>query len=156
MPTLTPSSAASPPSALHCVHASSTLHCRFGIAADKIILYGQSIGTVPTVDLASRVLCAGVVLHSPLASGLRVLRPSTTCNLCCDPFPSITKISRIKCSILVIHGLQACSIDVGVGETAGQDDVIPVSHSHSLLEHTQNAVEPLFIPEARSRCRLRE
>ena len=79
---------------------------RFGIAADRIILYGQSIGTVPTVDLASRELCAGVVLHSPLASGLRVIRPSTTCNLWCDPFPSIKKIGRVRSPVLFIHGEQ--------------------------------------------------
>ena len=88
---------------VRCMHLVLTLH-RFGIAADRIILYGQSIGTVPTVDLASRVVCAGVVLHSPLASGLRVLRPTTTCNLCCDPFPSITKIGRVQSPVLFIHG----------------------------------------------------
>lgn len=42
----------------------------FGVPRAKIILYGQSIGTVPTVDYASKHGdLAGVVLHSPLASG---------------------------------------------------------------------------------------
>lgn len=48
------------------------LSVRYGISPDSIILYGQSIGTVPTVDLASRYECAAVVLHSPLTSGMRV------------------------------------------------------------------------------------
>lgn len=30
------------------------LRTRYGISPENIILYGQSIGTVPTVDLASR------------------------------------------------------------------------------------------------------
>lgn len=30
------------------------LRTRYGISPENVILYGQSIGTVPTVDLASR------------------------------------------------------------------------------------------------------
>ena len=30
------------------------LRSRYGVSPENIILYGQSIGTVPTVDLASR------------------------------------------------------------------------------------------------------
>ena len=93
-----------------CSNSDVAVH-RFCIPADKIIIYGQSIGTVPSVDLATKVPCAGVVLHSPLASGLRVLRPSTTCTLCCDPFPSINKIQHIKAPILLIHGEKACFDD---------------------------------------------
>ncbi|MBV96415.1 Protein ABHD17A, partial [Eschrichtius robustus] len=50
------------------------LRTRYGISPDSIVLYGQSIGTVPTVDLASRYECAAVVLHSPLTSGMRHVR----------------------------------------------------------------------------------
>jgi hypothetical protein len=39
-------------------------------------LYGQSVGSGPTIDLASRLPnLRGVVLHSPILSGLRVLYP---------------------------------------------------------------------------------
>ena len=89
---------------------------------------------MPTVDLASRELCAGVVLHSPLASGLRVIRPSTTCNLWCDPFPSIKKIGRVRSPVLFIHG--------------EQDDIIPVSHSRQLMDRCSTTVDPLFLPTA--------
>lgn len=107
---------------------------RFGITADKILIYGQSIGTVPSVDLASRVQCAGVILHSPLASGLRVLRPHTSCNLWCDPFPSIKKIRHVRSPVLFIHG--------------EMDTLISISHSYALLEECQCPVEPLFLPNA--------
>lgn len=61
--------------------------CRYGISPESIILYGQSIGTVPTVDLASRYECAAVVLHSPLTSGMRVAFPETKKTYCFDAFP---------------------------------------------------------------------
>ena len=38
----------------------------YGLSPENIILYGQSIGTVPTVHLASRYECAAV--NSPFAS----------------------------------------------------------------------------------------
>lgn len=49
---------------------------KYGIAEEDIILYGQSVGSGPTVDLASRLTnLRGVILHSPLLSGVRVLFP---------------------------------------------------------------------------------
>lgn len=61
--------------------------CRYGVTPENIILYGQSIGTVPTVDLAARYECAAVILHSPLMSGLRVAFPDTRKTYCFDAFP---------------------------------------------------------------------
>lgn len=63
------------------------LRNRYGISPDNIILYGQSIGTVPTVDLASKYEVAAVILHSPLMSGLRVAFPSTKRTWFFDVFP---------------------------------------------------------------------
>lgn len=62
------------------------LRTRYGQSPESIILYGQSIGTVPTVDLATRYRVAAVVLHSPLLSGLRVACPDTRRTFCCDSF----------------------------------------------------------------------
>lgn len=63
--------------------------CRYGVAPENIILYGQSIGTVPTIDLAARYECAAVILHSPLMSGLRVAFPDTRKTYCFDAFPRL-------------------------------------------------------------------
>lgn len=49
------------------------LRTRYGISPENIILYGQSIGTAATIDLASRYEVGAVILHSPLMSGIRVL-----------------------------------------------------------------------------------
>lgn len=123
------------------------------ISPDRIILYGQSIGSSPSTHKA-RKLCKGVpavadmgsipigykvplgglVLHSPLMSGIRVLRPACTTTLCCDPFQNIKKIQRVHTPTLVIHGLQ--------------DDVVHSSHGETLHKLAINPVEPLFIPLA--------
>ena len=65
----------------------SALRQRYNLTPSQIILYGQSIGTVATVDLATRYEVAGVILHSPLMSGMRVAFPETRRTWCFDPFP---------------------------------------------------------------------
>jgi acetyl esterase/lipase len=48
----------------------------YGAKQEDIILYGQSVGSGPTVDLAARLpRLRAVVLHSPILSGLRVMYP---------------------------------------------------------------------------------
>jgi pimeloyl-ACP methyl ester carboxylesterase len=132
---------------------------QYHIPESKIILYGQSIGksnqsnihririlyiyvyflgTVPTIDLASRFsdCCAACVLHSPLTSGMRVAFPETKRTWCCDAFPSIDKIHRIRTIVLIIHGTD--------------DDVIDVSHGFALYNriHIQHQTEPLWLDGA--------
>lgn len=46
----------------------------YGTREEDIILYGQSVGSGPTVDLAAQLhRIRAVVLHSPILSGLRVM-----------------------------------------------------------------------------------
>lgn len=48
----------------------------YGTKQENIILYGQSVGSGPTLDLAARLpRLRAVVLHSPILSGLRVMYP---------------------------------------------------------------------------------
>lgn len=110
------------------------LRSRYGISPENIILYGQSIGTVPTVDLASRFECAAVVLHSPLTSGMRVAFPDTKKTYCFDAFPNIEKVSKITSPVLIIHGTE--------------DEVIDFSHGLALFERCPKAVEPLWVEGA--------
>uniref|UniRef100_A0A673UWL1 palmitoyl-protein hydrolase n=1 Tax=Suricata suricatta TaxID=37032 RepID=A0A673UWL1_SURSU len=110
------------------------LRARYGISPDSIVLYGQSIGTVPTVDLASRYECAAVVLHSPLTSGMRVAFPDTKKTYCFDAFPNIEKVSKITSPVLIIHGTE--------------DEVIDFSHGLALYERCPKAVEPLWVEGA--------
>uniref|UniRef100_A0A3B3I6C1 Abhydrolase domain containing 17A, depalmitoylase n=2 Tax=Oryzias latipes TaxID=8090 RepID=A0A3B3I6C1_ORYLA len=110
------------------------LRTRFCISPENIILYGQSIGTVPTVDLASRYECAAVILHSPLTSGMRVAFPETKETYCFDAFPNIEKVSKITSPVLIIHGTE--------------DEVIDFSHGLALFERCPKAVEPLWVEGA--------
>lgn len=106
----------------------------YGLSPDQVILYGQSIGTVPTVDLASRIKVAGVILHSPLTSGVRVAFPDTKQTWFFDAFPSIDKVEKITSPVLVIHGKD--------------DEVIDFSHGQAIYERCPHAVDPLWVEGA--------
>ncbi|RDX57722.1 Protein ABHD17C, partial [Mucuna pruriens] len=65
---------------------------KYGAKEEDIVLYGQSVGSGPTIDLASRLPnLRAVILHSPILSGLRVM------------YPNIDKIPLVNCPVLVIH-----------------------------------------------------
>ncbi|KAJ2948086.1 hypothetical protein O0L34_g9883 [Tuta absoluta] len=110
------------------------LRTRYGISPENVILYGQSIGTVPTVDLAARYEVGAVVLHSPLMSGMRVAFPNTKRTWFFDAFPSIDKIPKVTSPVLVIHGTE--------------DEVIDFSHGLAIYERCPRAVEPLWVEGA--------
>uniref|UniRef100_F6YD02 palmitoyl-protein hydrolase n=1 Tax=Ciona intestinalis TaxID=7719 RepID=F6YD02_CIOIN len=113
--------------------AFQSLRQRYSVSPEHIILYGQSIGTVPTIDLAKKYECGAVILHSPLLSGLRVAFPDTKRSWCFDVFPSIEKIPKVT-PVLVIHGTE--------------DEVIDFSHGLAIYEQCPRAVEPLWVEGA--------
>lgn len=110
------------------------LRSRYDLQASNVILYGQSIGTVPTVDLASKYDFAGVVLHSPLTSGLRLAFPNTKRTWFFDAFPNIDKVPKINSPVLVIHGTE--------------DEVIDISHGQAIHSLCRNPVSPLWVEGA--------
>lgn len=115
--------------------ALSALQNKYGVNPRDIILCGYSLGTAPTVDLAARVTVAGVILCSPLMSGLRTLFPNVTRTWHCDVFTNIDKVHRIMSSpVLVIHGID--------------DEVIDFSHGLTIYEQCPQSVAPLWIPGA--------
>ncbi|KAI3712944.1 hypothetical protein L1987_71514 [Smallanthus sonchifolius] len=104
---------------------------KYGVKDDQLILYGQSVGSGPTIDLASRVPdLRGVVLHSPILSGLRVLYPVKR-TYWFDIYKNIEKISLVNCPVLVIHGTS--------------DEVVDHSHGKQLWELCKNKYEPLWL-----------
>ncbi|XP_027356706.1 alpha/beta hydrolase domain-containing protein 17C isoform X2 [Abrus precatorius] len=75
----------------------------YGAKQEDIILYGQSVGSGPTLDLAARLpRLRAVVLHSPILSGLRVMYPVKR-TYWFDIYKNIDKIPLVKCPVLVIH-----------------------------------------------------
>lgn len=103
----------------------------YGVKEENVILYGQSVGSGPTLDLASRLpRLRAVVLHSPILSGLRVMYPVKR-TYWFDIYKNIDKIPSVECPILVIHG------------TA--DNVVDVSHGKQLWELCKEKYEPLWV-----------
>ncbi|KAG5407025.1 hypothetical protein IGI04_013144 [Brassica rapa subsp. trilocularis] len=103
----------------------------YGAKQENIILYGQSVGSGPTVDLATRLpRLRASILHSPILSGLRVMYPVKR-TYWFDIYKNIDKISLVRCPVLVIHG------------TA--DDVVDFSHGKQLWELCQEKYEPLWL-----------
>nr|GLL45359.1 protein ABHD17B-like [Ipomoea trifida] len=76
---------------------------KYEIKQEDVVLYGQSVGSGPTLHLASRLKrLRGVVLHSAILSGIRVLYP-VKMTLWFDIFKNIDKIREVNCPVLVIH-----------------------------------------------------
>ncbi|XP_025982438.1 alpha/beta hydrolase domain-containing protein 17C isoform X2 [Glycine max] len=77
----------------------------YGAKEEDIILYGQSVGSGPTTDLATRLPnLRAVILHSPILSGLRVMYPVKR-TYWFDIYKNIDKIPLVNCPVLVIHFL---------------------------------------------------
>lgn len=104
---------------------------KYGTKEEDVILYGQSVGSGPTLDLATRLPnLRAVILHSPIMSGLRVMYPVKR-TYWFDIYKNIDKIPFVNCPVLVIHG------------TA--DDVVGWSHGKQLWELCKEKYEPLWI-----------
>ncbi|KAJ0228789.1 Uncharacterized protein HA466_0322010 [Hirschfeldia incana] len=107
------------------------LQTEYGVGQEDLILYGQSVGSGPTLHLASKLpRLRGVVLHSGILSGLRVLC-HVKFKFCCDIYSNINKIKKVKCPVLVIHGTE--------------DDVVNWLHGNRLWKMAKEPYEPLWI-----------
>jgi pimeloyl-ACP methyl ester carboxylesterase len=107
-----------------------------------IVLMGRSLGTGPTVDLASKTPeIAGTILQSPLESGIRCVLG--TCSSVVlypfDIFRSYAKIQNIVGPVFIVHGLA--------------DRVVPCQNGKALQalleqrpQHQEVAYDPVWIP----------
>ncbi|KAK9059391.1 hypothetical protein SSX86_022011 [Deinandra increscens subsp. villosa] len=107
------------------------LETEYGVSQEDLILYGQSVGSGPTLHLAAKLpRLRGVVLHSGILSGLRVVC-HVKCTLCFDIYKNVNKIRKVKCPTLVIHGTE--------------DDVVDWLHGNGLWKMAKDPFEPLWI-----------
>ncbi|KAH7298948.1 hypothetical protein KP509_25G066400 [Ceratopteris richardii] len=110
------------------------LEREYGAKQEDIILYGQSVGSGPTLDLAMRLpQLRAVVLHSPIMSGLRVMFPVKR-TYWFDIYKNVDKIGLLSCPVLIMHG--TC------------DDIVDCSHGRQLWELTKIKYEPLWVKGA--------
>ncbi|KAH0646985.1 hypothetical protein KY285_034683 [Solanum tuberosum] len=107
------------------------LQTEYGISQEDLILYGQSVGSGPTLHLAAKLpRLRGVVLHSGILSGLRVLCHANF-TFCFDIYKNLNKIQKVKSPVLVIHGTE--------------DDVVNWLHGNGLWKMSRDPYEPLWI-----------
>lgn len=97
-----------------------------GVKAEKLALYGQSLGTVAAIDLASRLPCGALIVESGLSSASDMgavsfpWLPRQLHFLAKNRFESARKIADVKCPALIAHGTN--------------DPVIPVDQGRKLFE----------------------
>lgn len=88
------------------------------IAAERIIVWGRSIGSGPSTHLAATHKVGGLVIESGFTSAFRVITGIRL--LPFDRFDNLQKMGDITCPVLVIHGRQ--------------DEIIPFRHGLQLFE----------------------
>ncbi|XP_010429408.1 PREDICTED: protein ABHD17B-like [Camelina sativa] len=107
------------------------LRSEYEIKQEELILYGQSVGSGPSLHLATRLKrLRGIVLHSAILSGLRVLYPVKV-TFWFDIYKNIDKIRHVTCPVLVMHG--------------AKDDIVNISHGKRLYELAKDKYDPLWV-----------
>lgn len=108
-----------------------------GVEAHRIVVYGRSIGSGPTVDVASRHKdLGGMVLQSPIASAGLVVLPEAMARAFSgfDLFRNYDKIKHVACRTLMIHGRD--------------DKMVPFEHAQMLFPELKHPHPPLWIDGA--------
>lgn len=85
---------------------------------NRIILYGRSVGSGPSIDLATRQPVAGLMIEGGFTSVFRVVTHVPLFPF--DRFANIHKIGAVRCPVLFIHGTN--------------DQVIPLWHGRALFD----------------------
>lgn len=81
-----------------------------GVKIEQLAIYGLSLGTVASTDLASRKPCGALVLEAPLSSASDMatatlpIIPRLLHRILKNRFESARKIAAVKCPLLVTHG----------------------------------------------------
>jgi pimeloyl-ACP methyl ester carboxylesterase len=109
------------------------------IPREKIILMGQSLGSVPTLHLASRVYAkyGAIVLISPLASAFRTVIDGTYVPSFLVPkldgllFNNLLRIETVHAPVAIVHGFDDDVIDISSAELLHSR--IPRGFQHSPL-----------------------
>lgn len=109
-----------------------------GILPERLVYYGESLGTGVAVQLAGREATrpAAVILESPYTSAADVARLSywymPVGLLMLDQFRSIDTIEAVKAPLFVLHG--------------DADDIVPVTHGRRMFKAAGEPKEMMEIP----------
>lgn len=103
-----------------------------GLAPDRIVVCGFSIGTGPACWLAAEKNPAGLLLFAPFKSAVRVVTGIRI--LPFDPFPNLANVERATCPVAVVHGTH--------------DDVIPFAHGQAVATAAGDRAAFFAVPGA--------
>lgn len=113
------------------------------VPPNSVVIYGRSIGSGPSVDLASRAViegtahspldARGVLLQSPISSGARAIlgKAASVVGYPLDIFKNYMKIGKIQAPVAIAHGTV--------------DEVVPCENGRALHEQCQQPFEPLWL-----------
>lgn len=110
-----------------------------GYGPERLVVYGESLGSGVAVELARRHRFAAVVLEAPFTSipdvGQHHYWFLPVRLLIEDRFASIDKIDQIRAPLLIVHG--------------EADTVVPVEHGRRLLARARQPKRAVFLEQAR-------
>lgn len=97
-----------------------------GVPAGRVVLYGQSLGTAAVGDVAARRECGALILESGLSSAADMAAvvmpwlPRFVRGLTKNKLDTASKLSGVRCPVLVVHG--------------DRDEIIPAAQGRRLFE----------------------
>jgi len=111
---------------------------REGVAPNRLVVYGESLGSAVAVELATQREVAGLILEAPPTSVAEVAQCHfpyvPAARMVIDRFDSRLRIGRVTAAILVLHG--------------ERDRVVPIRFGRALFEAAPEPKEGWFVPEA--------
>jgi hypothetical protein len=111
---------------------------KHGIAAERVVLWGESLGGGVATRLAVEQRVAGVILQAPftsVADRAQELYPIVPARrLTLDRFEILSRITAIGAPLLVVHG--------------EADRVVPADHGRQIFAAAREPKRGVFIPHA--------
>ena len=98
----------------------------------QTLIYGRSLGSGPAVEMATEERVGGLVVQSGFVSAYRVVTRWPIVPF--DQFENLSKMTRVQCPVLVMHG-QA-------------DEVISFRHGETLFAAAHEPKQHLWVPGA--------
>lgn len=111
-----------------------------GVPARQVVLYGQSLGTAGVADVAARRECGALILESGLSSAADMAAvvmpwlPRFVRGLTKNKLDTVSKLPRVRCPVLVVHG--------------DRDSIIPSTQGHRLFDAAPEPKRLLIIEGA--------
>jgi fermentation-respiration switch protein FrsA (DUF1100 family) len=108
-----------------------------GVSPDRLVLFGESLGSAVALDLALAHPCRALVLESPFTSVpdmAAVVLPFLPRALVRTKYDNLAKIARLRVPLLVLHG--------------ERDEVVPFAQGRRLFEAAPEPKRFYAIPRA--------